>query len=127
MGRIGKKKPQEMLDSGMSRREVAEALGVTYNTIAGMIARGDLTEPEHEKKKYAPYAVRTLSKTPITREELALYRDRVQIGDKIWIDQGEGPEKYRVIEKYRHLCRLENARGKKTTETYVNMIIGSRA
>ena len=122
---VGKKRAQAMLDAGLSRTEVAARLGTTYNTIAGMIAHGTLKE-KREKKKYAEYADRTPVSAPITKGELRRYRRKLKIGDTVWIENEGILEKYRVIEKYLYFCILENARGRRTSETYVNLVIWSR-
>ena len=122
---IGKKRAQAMLDAGLSRTEVAARMGTTYNTIAGMIAHGTLKE-KREKKKYAEYADRTPVSAPITKSELRRYRRNLKIGDTVWIEDDGKLIKYRVKEKYLYFCILESDKGKKTSETYVNLVMWSR-
>lgn len=82
----------------------------------------------------------TIEKIPITREEIAAFRDEIQIGDMIDIGHREKEEergngtlkKYRgkVVEKYRHLVLCEYFRcGHRLLETvlYIQIIQGDGA
>lgn len=79
-----------------------------------------------------------MNECPITKEEIARFRDSIQIGDAITIGHKEKDEevqtvkryKGRVIEKYKHIVLCEYFRcGHRLLETvrYVQLIRGDGA
>ena len=117
-------KAQRLLDQGMRRGEVAIRMGVTYNVISGMIARKVLKVPEPGKRCYAEYKP-MLQRRPITKQELEEYREILKIGDPVEAEYYGVVRKFKVTEKYRYFCMLQNSRCR-TSATYVDLILRYR-
>ena len=117
-------KAQRLLDQGMRRGEVAIRMGVTYNVISGMIARKVLKVPEPGKRCYVEYKP-MLQRCPITKQELEEYREILKIGDPVEAEYDGVVRKFKVTEKYRYFCMLQNLRCR-TSATYVDLILRYR-
>ena len=124
MTSINIKKAQELLDQGMSRKEVANELGATYNTIANLIGRKRLIEKY--PSKYAIYAQNNSAynrSCPITQHELSRVKAELKIGDELIAERDGEKGKFMVEKKYPFWCSLRNRKGQKTSVTYVEIIM----
>lgn len=124
MTSINIKKAQELLDQGMSRKEVANELGTTYNTIANLIGRKSLIEKY--PSKYAIYAQNNSTYNrycPITQHELSRVKGELKIGDELTAERDGVKGKFKIEKKYPFWCSLRNRKGQRTSATYVEIII----
>ena len=124
MDKVDIEKAQKLLDQGMRRGEVAIRMGVTYNVIASMITRKVLKIPEIQKRSYVEFKP-MLQRCPITKQEIEEYREILKIGDPVEAEYDGVVRKFKVTEKYRYFCMLENPRCR-TTATYVDLVLRYR-
>ena len=124
MDKVDIEKAQKLLDQGMRRGEVAIRMGVTYNVIASMITRKVLKIPEIQKKSYVEFKP-MLQRCPITKQEIEEYREILKIGDPVEAEYDGVVRKFKVTEKYRYFCMLQNSRCR-TSATYVDLILRYR-
>lgn len=124
MDKVDIEKAQRLLDQGMRRGEVAIRMGVTYNVIASMIARKVLKMPETPKRSYVEFKS-LLQRCPITKQEIEEYREILKIGDPVQAEYDGVVRKFKVTEKYRYFCMLQNSRCR-TSATYVDLILRYR-
>ena len=124
MDKVDIEKAQRLLDQGMRRGEVAIRMGVTYNVISGMIARKVLKVPEPGKRCYVEYKP-MLQRCPITKQEIEEYREILKIGDPVQAEYDGVVRKFKVTEKYRYFCMLQNSRCR-TSATYVDLVLKYR-
>lgn len=124
MDKVDIEKAQRLLDQGMRRGEVAIRMGVTYNVISGMIARKVLKDPDTRKRCYVEYKP-MLQRRPITKQEIEEYREILKIGDPVEAEYDGVVRKFKVTEKYRYFCMLQNSRCR-TSATYVDLVLKYR-
>ena len=124
MDKVDIEKAQKLLDQGMRRGEVAIRMGVTYNVIASMITRKVLKIPEIQKRSYVEFKP-MLQRCPITKQEIEEYREILKIGDPVEAEYDGVVRKFKVTEKYRYFCMLQNSRCR-TSATYVDLILRYR-
>ena len=124
MDKVDIEKAQKLLDQGMRPGEVAIRMGVTYNVIASMITRKVLKIPEIQKRSYVEFKP-MLQRCPITKQEIEEYREILKIGDPVEAEYDGVVRKFKVTEKYRYFCMLQNSRCR-TSATYVDLILRYR-
>ena len=124
MDKVDIEKAQRQLEQGMRRGEVTIRMGVTYNVISGMIARKVLKVPDPGKRCYVEYKP-MLQRCPITKQELEEYREILKIGDPVEAEYDGVVRKFKVTEKYRYFCMLQNSRCR-TSATYVDLVLRGR-
>ena len=74
------------------------------------------------------------NKRPILVEEISRYREELQIGQKVWlsyIDEDDfkkvdKTEAFVVTEKYTWFFAAENAKGRRETRSYIEMLVEER-
>jgi len=72
---------QEMLSGGCSRREVANQLGVRYDTLRKAINQGRLREPAQGKRPWLPATRRMARRTFLTRSRRLSDKSEPSVAD----------------------------------------------
>ena len=114
--------------AGMSREEIAEDLKCSVSQVRKVTEEGDyICRGFYSSALYDPH------KRPILQAQIDQLREQTPIGMEIWIEDddplwhnGIRRKRFRVVEKYPHICLLSDGR-KRVTKTWVEMILEQRA
>ena len=113
--------------AGMSREEIAEDLKCSVSQIRKVTEEGG-----YIYRGFYSSALCDLHKRPILQAQIDQLREQTPIGIEVWIEdddtlwyRGSRRKKFRVVEKYPHICLLSDAR-KRVTKTWVEMILEQR-
>lgn len=127
---MGKKKLDReeilgMYDSGLTVDGIAKAIGCYKTTVTDILRINGRTGEKMEEKW----------KCPIHPNEIQRLKDRIRIGQTVWIEVEEADkelrtrkkdEKCRVVGKYPHLILAKNSKGTRRTITYAELAIRER-
>lgn len=128
MGRKKKLDRGEILgmhESGMSAEEIANAIGCHMKTVTDILWMNGRTRK----------CLKGYFKCPIHPLEIQGIKDRIQIGQMIWIEVQDldeelrtrkKEEKCRVAEKHPHLLLALDSRGRRRTVTYAELAVRGR-
>ena len=113
----------KLYKNGESTKEISGKMGCGVSTVRRILrASGAFDEPKPSRIE---------QKTPIYLEELEQLKNQIQIGDTLWLEEGDTKDRcpdggrYTVTAKYRHFLVAE--KGKKERHVlYVDLIIEGR-
>lgn len=113
--------------AGMSRKEIAEDLKCSVSQVKKVTEEGD-----YIYRGFYSSALYNLRKRPILQAQIDQLREQTPIGMEIWIEdddplryRGSRRKKFRIVEKYPHICLLSDGK-KRVTRTWVEMLIEQR-
>lgn len=109
--------------AGYSQPQIAEAIGCKTDTVSKVLRKAGMKT----------YAERDNLKIPILLEEIDQYREDLEIGAVIWLEERDDwdrsirtAEKYKVTEKYPWFCVVRNSRGKERHILYIDLLMKER-
>ena len=133
MGRPMEKNPityeqvKVLRDRGMSIYAIAKELGCSEYLVESRLDKQDIKRNAHMTYKDK------VPRCPILTEEIAVYREKLQIGAVVRLSVPDGESsrgrkkaRYTVIEKSREFFRAKDEAGHITTMTYKEMLVEER-
>lgn len=118
-----------MHDEGKSWEEIAKAVGCKETTVYKLLLTAGKISRVNQSRTREYY--------PIRAEEIDRFRDSLQIGESIWLEEPDlqkgfddagretrrrRMEKCRITEKYKHFFVAVNEKGRVRTARYVDLI-----
>lgn len=123
---VDKEKVKFLRDSGMSMTAIVAQMNCSYSTIKRVLDKAGYGTVSHAVTKET-------EKFPILAEEIEQFRNNLQIGETIWLEERDDwnrsqvtEGKYRIVAKYRWFCVARNRRGQERHVLYVDQIIKER-
>lgn len=118
-------KIEQMRKEGANMMKIAEEVGRCRSTVERVLKeRGYTIGPPVTKNKET-------YKIPLYPKDIRKFRDTMQLGDAVYMQEDGIVQRYRVVEKYTYFVRLETSgsrrRTRKTSASYVELIISGRS
>ncbi|MDE7326282.1 MAG: helix-turn-helix domain-containing protein [Lachnospiraceae bacterium] len=117
-------KIEKMRQEGANVMRIAEKVGRCRNTVERVLKERGYTIGVPAVKSKETY------KIPLYPEDIRLFRDSMQLGDVVYMQDEGIVKRYNVIEKYTYFVRLKmigSRRPHKSSASYIDLIISGRS